>query len=65
MKDMDMGKGLADAVLSGSKKPEDEEESDPLETAVSEFFDSKDPKTRAEAFKAAVAMCSTAYDDDE
>lgn len=62
-------KGLAEKALAlgGEKKKPAEgesEESDSLEVAVSEFFDSTDPKTRAAAFKAAVAMCR-GYDSDE
>jgi hypothetical protein len=63
-------KGIAEAVLSNGgpkkKKPEedDEPEMDSLEMAVEELFESKDPKTRAAAFKAAVSMCGD-YGDDE
>ena len=65
-------KGIAEAVLSSGgpkkKKPGEEEadepEMDSLEMAVEEFFESKDPKTRAAAFKAAVSMCGD-YGDDE
>lgn len=56
-------KGVADTVLKGSKPKADDEGPSSLETAVSEFFDSDDPKTRAAAFKAAVAMCGN-YDDE-